>query len=103
MAGVAKMVDVGALVVIEDNFVSGPGGQQRWRAALGRVMVGWVGIRCDPAVAAERERNRGDRALGMASKQALAVHQGITYDLEVDADAQKPDELARLIRPHFFG
>lgn len=102
MAGIARMVEAGAFVVIEDNFVSGPGAQQRWRAALHRVSVGWVGVRCGPAQAAERERARGDRPVGMAAKQALTVYEGISYDLEVDAGAQGPDELARLIRRHFF-
>ena len=102
MTGIARMVEAGAFVVIEDNFVSGPGAQRRWRAALNRVSVGWVGVRCDPAVAAERERARGDRPVGMAARQALTVHDGIVYDLEVDASAQGPDELARLIRRHFF-
>jgi len=102
MAGIATMVEVGAHVVIEDNFVSGPGAQQRWRAALDRVTVGWVGIRCAPAVAAERERDRSDRIFGRAAKQALAVHEGICYDLEVDAGAHRPDELAQLVQQHFF-
>jgi chloramphenicol 3-O phosphotransferase len=102
MAGIARMVQAGAFVVIEDNFVSGPAAQERWRAALDGVSVGWVGVRCDPVRAAERERARGDRPVGMAAKQALAVHDGIFYDLEVDAGAQGPDELARRIQRHFF-
>lgn len=102
MAGIARMVELGAFVVIEDNFVSGRGAQQRWRSALDRVSVGWVGIRCDPTRAAQRERARGDRPVGMAAKQALTVHEGISYDLEVDAGALAPEEVARLIRRHFF-
>ncbi len=39
----------------------------------------------------------------MAAKQALAVHRGISYDLEVDTDGQRPEEAARLISQHFFG
>ncbi|MDQ2756949.1 MAG: chloramphenicol phosphotransferase CPT family protein [Actinomycetota bacterium] len=73
MAGIARMVEVGAYVVIEDNFMSGPAAQERWRAALDGVSVGWVSVRCDPVRAAEREHARGDRPLGMAAKQALAV------------------------------
>jgi chloramphenicol 3-O phosphotransferase len=103
MAGVARMAEVGANVVVEDNFVSGPRGQQRWRAALARVPVGWIGVHCDPAIAAERERRRGDRTAGMAAAQAVAVHGGIGYDFEVDAGAHSPGDTARLIRQHFFG
>lgn len=102
MTGIAAMAKAGAGVVIEDNFVSGPAAQQRWRVALDGVTVGWVGVRCAPAVAAERERNRGDRPPGMAAKQARTVHEGIYYDLEVDAGAHGSKDVARLIWRHFF-
>ncbi|KEO86961.1 hypothetical protein EH30_04820 [Erythrobacter sp. JL475] len=44
-----------------------------------------------------RERERGDRLLGLAREQSERVHNGISYDLEVDTHAQTPDALARLI------
>lgn len=102
MAGIAAMAKAGAGVVIEDNFVSGLAAQQRWRGALDGVTVGWVGVRCAPAVAAQREQSRGDRLPGMAAKQALTVHEGISYDLEVDAGAHGSKDVARLISRHFF-
>ena len=102
MAGLARMAEVGARLVVEDNFVSGPLAQERWRAALSPLPVGWVGIRCDPSVAARRETGRGDRVGGMASIQALAVHEGIEYDLEVDTTSQQPAAVAHEIRQHFF-
>ena len=93
----------GALVLIEDGFVSGPAAQQRWRRALRGVPVGWVGVRCDPAVAAERERARGDRSEGMARLQAESVHAGIAYDLEVDTSHRDPAEVADEVLRHWFG
>lgn len=38
----------------------------------------------------------------MAAKPAMAVHDGISYDFEVHADAQGPNELAQRIQRHFF-
>ena len=102
MAGVARMTEVGARILIEDSFVSGRPGQERWRAALAGVPVAWIGVRCDPVVAAERERQRDDRVIGMADSQALAVHVGIDYDLEVDAGAESPAALARRIDEQLF-
>jgi chloramphenicol 3-O phosphotransferase len=102
MAGVAAMVRAGARVVVEDNFVSGPVGQQRWSVALAGLRVGWVGVRCAPDVAEQREGARGDRVAGMARSQADAVHVGIAYDLEVDTGAVGTDELARVVVAHFF-
>ncbi|MFI7690401.1 hypothetical protein ACIBQ6_15095 [Nonomuraea sp. NPDC049655] len=51
---------------------------------LAGLDVLWVGVRCDGAVAAERERARGDRVPGMAEAQAAVVHDGVPYGLEVD-------------------
>lgn len=84
MAGVAAMARAGARVIIDDAFLGGAASQQRWRQALGGLDVLWVAVRCDGEIAAGRELARGDRVRGMAASQAEQVHQGVTYDLEVD-------------------
>ena len=102
MTGVAAMAAAGARVIIEDNFVSGPSAQQRWRTALGAVPAAWIGVRSPAAVAAERERSRPDRATGMAAKQAELIHVGIEYDLEVDTSLGTAEQLATHIRECLF-
>lgn len=102
MAGVAAMAATGAQVIIEDNFVSGPPAQQRWRAVLGAVPTAWIGVRSPAAVAAAREQARPDRAAGMAAKQAETVHVGIEYDLEVDTSVATAAQLATHIRARLF-
>jgi len=97
MRGIATMARAGAHIIIDDVFVSGADARDRWRAALADVSVMWVGVRCDPAVAAEREQARGDRVVGMAAQQAQMVHRGIEYDMEVDTTDMSPQECARLI------
>jgi chloramphenicol 3-O phosphotransferase len=84
MAGVAAMVRAGARVIIDDVFLGGAASQERWRQALAGLDVLWVGVRCDSAVAAAREIERGDRVGGMAALQADLVHDGVVYDMEVD-------------------
>ena len=84
MAGVAAMARAGARVIIDDAFLGGAASQQRWQHALDGLEVLWVAVRCDGEVAAGRELARGDRVRGMAASQAEQVHQGVTYDLEVD-------------------
>ena len=103
MAGVAAMAAAGAHILVEDNFVSGPAAQQRWREALRDLAVGWVGVRCAPEIATARETSRGDRVPGMAAGQAESVHTGISYDLVVDTDRTDAVELARTVRAHFWG
>lgn len=97
MQGVAAMVHAGACIIIDDVFLSGVEARDRWQAALVNISVLWVGVRCDPAVAAERERARGDRVTGMAETQASMVHAGMTYDLEVDTSATSALECAQRI------
>lgn len=82
--GIAAMARAGARVIIDDVLLRGAESQQQWQRVLGGLDVLWVGVRCDSTVAAERERARGDRILGMAVAQAEAVHDGMVYDLEVD-------------------
>lgn len=101
MAGVACMARRGALLLVEDNFVSGPQTQHRWADALSGISVSWVGVHCDASVAAERESKRGNRVTGMAAKQAIQVHRGISYDLEVDTTTQPPHAVARAIQRSF--
>jgi chloramphenicol 3-O phosphotransferase len=84
MAGVAAMVRAGARVIVDEVLLSGADGQRRWQAALTRLDVLWVGVRCDSVVAEGREIARGDRVQGMAASQAEMVHRDVAYDLEVD-------------------
>lgn len=97
MAGIAAMARAGAHIIIDDVFLSGVAARHRWRAALADVAILWVGVRCDPAVAAQREQARGDRVTGMAASQARIVHEGIAYDIEVDTSATSAEACARLI------
>lgn len=97
MAGIAAMAHAGARVVVDDAFLSGPPAQARWRAALDGLAVAWLGVHLDPDVAARREAARGDRTPGMAARQALAVHVGIDYDVQVDSASASPDELAEQV------
>lgn len=97
MAGVAAMVRAGAKVVVDDVFLGGAASQDRWRQALDGLAVLWVGVRCDGAVAEGREVARGDRMTGMAAKQAELVHDGVTYDVEVDTTHTESVVCARAI------
>ncbi|MET9065753.1 chloramphenicol phosphotransferase CPT [Streptosporangium sandarakinum] len=100
IAGIAAMARAGARVIVDEVFLGGAYSQRRWREALGELRVLWVGVRCDAAVAAGREVARGDRTIGMAASQAEMVHQGVTYDLEVDTTHAEAMECARTIAAH---
>jgi chloramphenicol 3-O phosphotransferase len=97
MAGIAAMVRAGAKVVLDDVFLSGAQSQARVRTQLDGLNVLWVGVRCAPEIAAQRELARGDRTPGMAELQAHVVHVGVYYDLEVDTGTTESPECARAI------
>ncbi|MGW2084806.1 chloramphenicol phosphotransferase CPT [Streptomyces sp. NPDC001880] len=98
--GIVAMARAGAGVIVDEVFLGGAASQQRWREALGGVRVLWVGVRCESTVAAAREIARGDRIPGMAAAQADLVHQGVTYDIEVDTTRSGSMECARVIAAH---
>src|ERR1700733_4575853 len=95
--GVAAMAHAGAGVIVDEVFLSGGVAQERWKVALHGLRVLWVGVKCDPHVAAEREAARADRDPGMAMSQAHLVHRGVAYDVEVDTTHASPEECARII------
>ncbi|MFG2334255.1 chloramphenicol phosphotransferase CPT [Streptomyces sp. NPDC048604] len=95
--GIVAMARAGAKIVIDDVFLGGAASQQRWLKALGDLPVLWVGVRCDSEVAAGRELARGDRTPGMAATQADLVHEGVSYDLEVDTTHVESLDCARTI------
>jgi len=97
MAGVAAMARAGARVIFDDVFLSGAVSQQRTRAYLEGLDVLWVGVRCDPEIAAAREAARGDRVTGMAASQAEIVHDGVAYDVVVDTSRTESLTCARAI------
>ncbi|MET8563096.1 chloramphenicol phosphotransferase CPT [Streptomyces flaveolus] len=97
MEGVAATARAGARIVVDDVFLGGAASQQRWRKALAGLDVLWVGVRCDAEVAAAREIARGDRTHGMAAAQAGVVHDGVSYDLEVDTTHTESLTCARTI------
>ena len=100
ITGLVAMARAGAHLVVDDVFLGGGASQRRWLDALGDVPTLWVGVRCDPDVAARREAARGDRVPGMAAKQADVVHRGVAYDLEVDTARTASLDCARTIAAH---
>jgi chloramphenicol 3-O phosphotransferase len=97
MHGIGEMVRRGVRVIIDDVFISGIEACNRWKASLEGLQVLWVGVFCDPTVASARESERGDRVVGMAVSQAIAVHVGIHYDIKVDTTKTSPEECAQII------
>ncbi|MGJ8535553.1 MAG: chloramphenicol phosphotransferase CPT family protein [Parasphingopyxis sp.] len=68
-----------------------------YRSALTHYVVKWVALVAPLALAEERERKRGDRAIGLARWQFDRVHRGIQYDLTIDTSTGSPEKHAATI------
>lgn len=99
-AGLAAMARGGLGVILDEVLLDGALGQRRVADALEGLSVLWVGVRCDPVVAAARERVRPDRIAGMAVSQATRVHDGVRYDVVVDTTAMSVEECTRVVLAH---
>jgi chloramphenicol 3-O phosphotransferase len=97
LTGIAAMAGAGARIIVDDVFLGGAKSQERVRRQLDGLEVLWVGVRCDPEVAAARELARGDRVIGMAVSQATVVHEGVHYDVQVDTTSTEALDCARVI------
>jgi chloramphenicol 3-O phosphotransferase len=99
-AGLAAIGRCGTGLILDQIFLQGRSSQDRLAAVLAGLPVLWVGVRCDPEIAAARERGRPDRVAGMARLQAAIVHDGVRYDLVVDTSVVGPADCAGAIGAH---
>lgn len=87
--------------VIVDEVLWEPDALADYRRRLSPYAFHTVGLFAPLDVIEQRERQRGDRDLGLARWQYDKVHVGMTYDLELDASAATPDQLAAEIKQRF--
>ena len=72
-----------------------------YRMLLAPFQLYLVGVHAPIEILEERERRRGDRLIGLARWQYGHVHQGIAYDLEIDAGLATAAECALKIKERF--
>jgi len=97
---VCAMAEQGNNLVIDDVMFGG-GEADEYRRLLKKFDFRLVGLFAPLDVLERRERERGDREIGLARWQYRRVHAGIRYDLEVDMAARSPTEAARIISQAF--
>lgn len=60
--------------------------------------VVYIAVRCPLDELEKREKERGDRSVGLARSQFAEVHSFLRYDVEVDTHKQTAQECAALIK-----
>ena len=97
---VAAMAAQGNSLVVDD-VMTREGQDREYRALLSDFDVYLVGLFASPEILEARERQRGDRAIGLARWQFDRVHRNVTYDLKIDTGATTPLRNAEIIRDAF--
>ena len=79
----------GLNVIVDEVLLSGAG-WTGWRDELRGLDPLWVRVDADLDILEARERERGDRVVGMARAQRAVVHEHAIYAVEVDTGTLDP-------------
>ncbi len=96
---IAAMADAGNNLIVDDVLLGDA--HRQYRNLLKNHRFRIVGLHAPLEIVEQRERARGDRAIGLARWQWPRVHQGVTYDLEIDTVRNDPEACAGLIASSF--
>ena len=86
--------------LILDHFLFEPRWTQECLLLFHMFDVCFVGLRCPIKILERRERERGDRQIGLARFSVKRVHKGNKYDIEFDTSCCLPRECAEQIIEH---
>ena len=95
-ASVAALARAGNNCVVDDVMLS-PSDQRSYVKACNGLSLHFVAVHAPLTVLEERERNRGDRLIGLSRWQFARVHKGIDYNFEIDTAISSPKEIATAI------
>jgi len=93
---VAALAAQGNNLIVDDVMLGSE--MEDYRILLTDFDVSLIAIRAPLAVLEERERQRGDRLIGLARWQYDLVHKGMKYDLEIDTSVATPAVCALRIK-----
>jgi chloramphenicol 3-O phosphotransferase len=97
---VAALAETGNDVIV-DEVMWDPEALTDYRLRLAGFDFHVIALHAPLEVIEQRERQRGDRDLGLARWQYDKVHGGMSYDLELDTSVAMPDEIAAKIKVAF--
>jgi chloramphenicol 3-O phosphotransferase len=97
---IAAMARQGNNLIVDDVMLGG-GKMRQYQETLLQHEVHFVGLFAPLDVLEVRERERGNRPIGLARWQYDRVHSGMTYDLEIDTATASPLECAHRIKAAF--
>jgi len=96
---IAAMAAQGNNLIVDDVMLENE--REEYAALLSGFETFFVGVFAPLDVLEARERQRGDRTIGLARWQYDRVHKDMKYDLEVDTGSLTPMECADIIKQKF--
>jgi chloramphenicol 3-O phosphotransferase len=96
---IVALAEQGNSLIVDDVLLGGE--KREYKELLSPFEAFFVGVFAPLDVLEARERRRGDRLIGLARWQYDRVHEGMTYDLEVDTSRDSPMVCALLIKRKF--
>lgn len=96
---IAALAAEGLSIIVDDVILDGD--ITDYRELFSELDLIVVAVKCDLQIAEDRERQRGDRDIGLARWQHPRVHHGIDYNLVVDTGLGSPIQCANAIRAAF--
>lgn len=93
---VAALADEGNDLIVDDVMLE-VHEQQFYYKVLAQHDVSFVGLFAPLEVLEKREKERGDRLIGLARWQINRVHDGFSYDLKIDTSGATPLDCAKQI------
>jgi chloramphenicol 3-O phosphotransferase len=96
-ASVRSLAETGNNVIVDD-VIDLPWMLEECVRVLAPLNPLFVGVHCSPVELDRRERERGDRTVGLARSQYARVHAHGLYDMTVDTTIASPEECARRVQ-----
>lgn len=82
---------------IVDHVLQEPDWLQDYKNSTAGIETSFVALHCPIEILEKRERERGDREIGLARKQIDRVHRGVSYAVEINTAANSPQECVEKI------
>jgi len=83
--------------IIIDDVAFGKQEFEKWKKLLQGYKVLYVGINAPIEIIQKREKSRGDRIIGSGLAQFRKVHEGISYDLNIDTHKESLESNVKTI------
>ena len=97
---VKAMAECGNSLIVDDVVLRNE--RKEYMEILKDFDLRFVRFNAPLGILEDREKQRGDREIGLARGQFETIRRGDGYDLEVDTSTETPAQVAQRIRDAFF-